>query len=304
MPLIISDTQGAFVLGSLITDIIIVAHEMVHGLHTNGDVAENFMAIKIDMSKAFDRVEWSFLETMIERMGFNRIWVRWIMSCVSTVAYSILLNGRPHGFIKPERVVRQCDPLSPFLFIICAEALVNCLNQAERDGRLNGMRLAPTAPSVHHLLFAGNSLLLCKATAEEGEKLTRCLRLYEEASGQTINKQKSSIIFGSKVEDEAKQADKIALGIVKEGGEGTYLGLSECFTGSKWKLLNFIQEKLQSRLHGWFAKMLSQGGKEILLKLIGLALPVYAMSCFKLSKDLCKNLTSATTEFWWSSGNN
>lgn len=134
LPSIISDTQGAFVSGRLISDNIIIAHEMVYGLQTNDKVAENFMAIKTDMSKAYDHVEWCFLETLLENLGFDRVWIRWVMACVSTVSFSVLLNGRSHGFIKLERGIRQGNPLSPFLFILCAEALISCLNQAEVSG--------------------------------------------------------------------------------------------------------------------------------------------------------------------------
>lgn len=118
------------------------------------------MAIKIDMSKVYDRVEWCFLQTVMEKMGFDHSWICWMMTCVSTVTNTVLLNGRSHGFIKPEKGIRQRDPLSPFLFIIFAEALVNCLNQAEAAGKLNGIRLAIVGPSVHHLLFADQSFAL------------------------------------------------------------------------------------------------------------------------------------------------
>lgn len=304
LPDIISDTQGAFVSGRLISDNVIIAHEMLHSLRTSDNIAEGWMAVKPDMSKAYDRVEWNFLEVLMEKMGFNRVWTRWIMACVSTVSFSILMNGISHGFIKPERGIRQGDPLSPFLFILCAEALVNCLNVSEEEGRLNGIKLAAECPSVHHLLFADDSLLLCKASPEEASELITCLSDYGEASGQMVNPLKSSIIFGSKVPNSVRTEVQERLGIHKEGGEGTYLGLPECFSGSKVKLMSFIREKLQGRLNGWFAKSLSQGGKEILLKSIALALPIYAMSCFKLPKEVCSKITSAMIEFWWSSGNN
>ena len=235
-------------------------------------------------------------------MGFDRKWVSWTMACISTVSFSVLLNARSHGFIKPERGIRQGDPLSPFLFILCAEALVHVLNASEAKGKLHGIKLATSSPPVHHLLFADDSLLLCDADVIESEEITRCLKLYGDASGQLINKAKSSIIFGKGIGDQTKADVKLALGIDKEGGEGTYLGLPECFKGSKRDLLSFIKEKLEGRLQGWYSKTLSQGAKEVLLKSVALALPVYAMSVFRLPKDLCARITSAIVEYWWGSG--
>ena len=235
-------------------------------------------------------------------MGFDRKWVSWTMACISIVSFSVLLNARSHGSIKPERGIRQRDPLSPFLFILCAEALVHVLNASEAKGKLHGIKLATSSPPVHHLLFADDSLLLCDADVIESEEITRCLKLYGDASGQLINKAKSSIIFGKGIGDQTKADVKLALGIDKEGGEGTYLGLPECFKGSKRDLLSFIKEKLEGRLQGWYSKTLSQGAKEVLLKSVALALPVYAMSVFRLPKDLCARITSAIVEYWWGSG--
>lgn len=199
LPDIISDTQGAFVQGRLISDNIVIAHEMVHGLRTNVAVSQEFMAIKTDMSKAYDRVEWCFLEELLGKMGFDHIWIRWVMACITIVSYSVLLNGKSHGFIKPERGIRQGDPLSPFIFILCAEALVSKLNHSEENGRLTGIGLSSSGPRIHHFLFADDSLLMCKANELESQEVVDCLKAYGEASGQRINFQKSSIIFGAQV---------------------------------------------------------------------------------------------------------
>lgn len=183
LPHIISETQGAFVSGRIISDNILIAHEMVHGLKTNPKVSEECMAVKTDMSKAYDRVEWNFLEVLLEKMGFDRRWVCWTMACVTSVTFSVLLNGNSHGFIKPEQGIRQGDPLSPFIFILCAEALVHVLNNAEENGRIQGIKLSLAGPVVHHLLFADDSLLLCKANPKEASELVEFLRLYGEAYG-------------------------------------------------------------------------------------------------------------------------
>ncbi|KAL1200003.1 putative mitochondrial protein [Cardamine amara subsp. amara] len=168
LPEIVSETQGAFVAGRLISDNILLAHEMVHGLQTNPRCNEDFMALKTDMSKAYDRVEWSFLKELFIRLGFDRKWIEWIMTCITSVSYSVLLNGRAHGFIKSERGIRQSDPLFPFIFILCVEALLHTMNKAEQEGRISGITLSRGCPMVQQLLFADDSLFMCRATFKEG----------------------------------------------------------------------------------------------------------------------------------------
>ena len=122
---LILETQSSFVTRRLITDSILVAHEVFHALRTNPSCKAKFVAIKTDMSKAFDRVEWFFLEALLLKLGFSPKWVSWIKLCISSVSYQVLLNGEPKGSIHPSRGIRQGDPLSPFLFIILTEALIS-----------------------------------------------------------------------------------------------------------------------------------------------------------------------------------
>jgi hypothetical protein len=92
------------------------------------------MGIKLDMSKAYNRVEWSFLEVVMRKIEFPEVWITLIMGCVSSVSYAILVNGQLVGHIKPSKGIRQGDPLSPYLFLLCAEALSALLTCAEKNG--------------------------------------------------------------------------------------------------------------------------------------------------------------------------
>ena len=119
------------------------------------------MALKLDMSKPYDRVEWDFLERAMLYLGFSGRFVATIMSCIKSVSYSILLNGVPDNAIKASRGLRQGDPLSPYLFLVCAIGLQGLIHKAEADGSLRGVSICRNGPCVSHLFFADNSVLFC-----------------------------------------------------------------------------------------------------------------------------------------------
>jgi hypothetical protein len=109
------------------------------------------------MHKAYDRVEWVFLEAMMRKLGFAERWISLMMACVSTVRYQIRFNSEDTYMFTPTRGHRQGDPLSPYLFLLCAEGLSNLLMHEEEVGGIDGVRVCINAPSVSHLLFVDDT---------------------------------------------------------------------------------------------------------------------------------------------------
>ena len=125
------------------------------------------LALKLDVSKAYDRVEWSFLKGIMVKLGFSDVWVDRVMCCATTPSYYVLINGKTFGHITPSRGLRQGDPLSPYLFLLCMEGFTSLLHNAEMEGQIRGVSICRRAPKITNLLFADDSLIFCQATQNE-----------------------------------------------------------------------------------------------------------------------------------------
>jgi hypothetical protein len=233
-----------------------MAHELLHTLKSKRG-RRGLMAVKIDMEKAFDRMEWDFLLTIMLKLGFHPIWVNWIKICASSSSFSILLNGSPFGNFTPTRGLRQGDPLSPFLFILGTVVLSRLFHHQESIGLLKGIRIAKSYPPINHLLFADDLIIFARATSFEATALSYCLNTYCSWSGQKINNEKSSILFSKNTSSVSISS---ILGIIPfrlTTSAPFHLGLSLMFGHSRKEAFQPLLDKVIPKIHGWRSKTLS-----------------------------------------------
>ncbi|CAL1356643.1 unnamed protein product [Linum trigynum] len=296
LPTVVSPEHNAFIKERQIVDNVLIGHEIMHYLKIK---TKGYMALKVDMEKAYDRVEWPFLLSLLKRLGFGAQWVQWIHECISPSSFSIMMNGMPAGYFRPSRGLRQGDPLSPLLFVLCTEGLTALIKKAVLERRLTGVRVSPRAPRVSNLFFADDSYMLVQASMQQCENLLQVLGEYEELSGQRVNLDNSAVCFSRNVLHEDCVAMAARLGVGELGVQDKYIGLPTLISRPKSETFRFLEEKLLQKLQGWKQRHLSWAAKETLLKSVAAALPVYVMACFKLPVTLCRRLDKYIAHFWW-----
>ena len=173
------------------------------------------------------------------------------------------------------------------------------IKKAMVEGDLHGVVVCRRGPKILHLFFANDSLIFCRASLEECDSLQRIFQVYEAASGQQLNRTKTSLFFNSNTDTSVKEEIKNRFGAQVIKNHEKYLGLPLMVGRNKRNSFNSIKEKLAKKLSGWKEKLLSKVRKEILIKVVAQAIPTYTMSCFKLPDSLCDELTSLIRNFWW-----
>jgi hypothetical protein len=257
------------------------------------------MAIKIDMEKAFDRMEWSFLYRIFHLLGFSSKWIHLINQCLSTVSFSILLDGSPFGMFNSSRGLRQGDPLSPFLFILGMETFSRLIMKAELDGSIQDIKIARQASQISYLMFANDLMVFGKANALEASNILGCINKFTSWSGQKVNFSKSSIFYSLNMKPNSIANIKSILNVQQISPKAKYLGLPLFIQRNKKRTFADIKDKILSRISGWRAKLLSQAVRTTLIKMVANVLPCYTMSLFLLPKSFCQDIDSSLRKFWW-----
>ncbi|PNX98658.1 ribonuclease H, partial [Trifolium pratense] len=300
----ISEEQSAFVEGRSITDNALIAMEVIHALKRKTKGMKGELALKIDISKAYDKVDWGFLKGMLLRMGFSNKWIQWMMMCVSSVNYSVLMNFDKVGPIHPGRGLRQGDPLSPYLFILATEGLTALIKHSLERGEIHGVKICRGAPVVSHLLFADDCFLFCRANIAEATHMMSLLDVYGAASGQEINLSKSEVYFSRNLSKAAQEDLSGIMGVKHVMGTGTYLGLPSMVGRSKKATFGYIKDRMWRKINSWRGRALSKAGKDVMIKSVLQAIPSYIMSIFLIPDSIINDIERMLNSFWWGGGTN
>jgi exonuclease III len=300
LPTIISNEQSGYVEGRQIMDSVILANEVIHSLKTSKIPG---MLIKLDLSKAFDRLSWQYLRSVLESFGFSNHWVDWILKLTSSPFFSILVNGTPSRPFRSTRGIRQGDPLSPFLFVIMAEGLGRYLKAAVLEGSLTGLPLHNLHPAPSHSQFVDDTLLMNTPTVREATKLNSILSDFSDASGMLLNLDKSKLYFFNTPASVQAHLSRL-LGIARSSLPSTYLGIP--LTGESAKSISWdsLLLSISNRLNNWTFRPLNIAARLVLLKSVLQALPTYLFTALAAPISVIKAIRSLQRNFLWKGNQN
>lgn len=201
------------------------------------------MAIKIDMNKAYDRVEQNMVVNIMRKCGFNENWRNWIVSYMSYVSYRVLVNGSLGPPIIPSHGLKQGDPISSFLFLLCSECLSASLVAKERLGAISGIKIKPSNLPISHLMFADDCYNFSKVNMNEIGAIIETLSKFSLSSGQIINHNKSDLYFSPNTLRQFKKLIQNAFQIKQNPNLRNCLDLLSFIGRSKENLFAFINAR-------------------------------------------------------------
>nr|XP_009618786.1 uncharacterized protein LOC104110923 [Nicotiana tomentosiformis] len=297
LPDLISWNQSGFVKGRAITENILLAQEIIQDIGKPNEKGN--IILKLDMAKAYDRVSWSYLCVLKRQLGFCETWIDIIFRHISSNWYSLLANGTRQAFFKSERGLRQEDPISPSLFVICAEHLSRKLNLITSLDDYKGFHMNKNGPLINHLVYVDDIILFSSGCRKSLILLMEALTGYEKISGQLVNKQKSCVILApntppdeiSRVEGITQMEHKVLP--IKYLGCPLYVGRKKIFIFSE------MITKVINKISGWHSKFFSTGGRAVLIRHVLMALPTHLLAAIHPPKGDLNQIKRVLNRFFW-----
>ncbi|XP_022682391.1 uncharacterized protein LOC111257326 [Setaria italica] len=274
---------------------VVILHETIHELCRK---KQDGIILKLDFEKAYDKVNWTFLQQALKMKGFSPTWCKWIENIVSGGSVGVKVNDDIGHFFQTKQGLRQGDPLSPVLFNVVADMLAVLIARAKEKAQIKGLVPHLVDGVLSILQYADDTILFMENNIEQAKNLKLVLSTFEKLSGLKINFHKSELYcFG-----EAKNIVKEYVEIFgcKEGiMPFKYLGIPmyhRRLTNKDWKM---VEERFQKKLASWKSKLLSVGGRLVLINSVLSSLPMFMMSFFRIPKGVLKRLDYYRSRFFW-----
>lgn len=233
--------------------------------------------------------------------GLSDKWVSWIMQCVSGPSMNLLWNGERTKPFKPLRGLRQGDPLSPYLFVLCMERLCHLIEKSVEEKKWKPVSLSRGGPKLSHICFAYDLILFAEASVAQIIVIRSILEKFCTASGQKVSLEKSKIFFSGNVTRELATSISEVSGIQATCDMGKYLGMPILQKRINKETFGEVIERMTSRLAGWKNRVLSFAGRVTLTKAVLSSIPVHLMSTICLPKSILDKMDQVSRSFMWGS---
>lgn len=295
LPRIIVETQSAFVQGRLLMENVLLAIELVKGYHKEN--VSPRCAMKIDISKGFDLVQWDFLLKCLKFLGFPVKFIIWIELCVTSPSFSVQVNGDLAGYFQSSRGLRQGCSLSPYLFVLCMNVLSHKIDRAVRDKQF---KFHPGCKklALTHLCFADDLMVFVEGLKKSIEGTLSVFDAFETWSGLKISLEKSTIFMAGV--PEAEKASILTNFLFAIGELPVrYLGLPLMTQSMKKQDYLPLVERVRSRICSWTCRFLSYAGRLQLINSELLSIVNFWSNVFRLLSSCVKEVEQMCAAFLW-----
>jgi len=279
------------------SDCVIIASKVINTLpkkHFGGNAA-----IKVDIRKAFDTMDWNFLLLVLHSFGFHMVFCDWISAILQSARLSVLVNGSIVGFFPCKRGVRQGDPLSPLLFCLVEEVLSRAIELKRISGALKPMSYCKNISLPTHILYTDDIFICCADTRKNIKCLIQVFNSYSEVSGQLVNFEKSKLFTGAMTSNISRNLVRLS-GFSLGAIPFHYLGCPIFQGRPRCAHFQSIADRIKVKLASWKGSLLTIMGRVQLVKSIIHGMLVYSFHIYCWPQSLLQLLDRWMEFFVWS----